>query len=100
MGKQRVKEYRDAKKAQERAKEAERKSQMKIMRARIEEAGKKGKEGAGAVADAGAMSSEVSQPNVVGNAMAADEGAVVLRTATGVDGASVVTAATGIAGGV
>lgn len=39
-----MKEYRDAKKAMERAQEAQRKAQMKAMRARVEEATKKGKE--------------------------------------------------------
>lgn len=40
-----MKEYRDAKKAMERAREAERKAQMKVMRARVEEASKRGKHG-------------------------------------------------------
>ncbi len=43
LGKLRVKEYWDAKKAMERAQEAERKAQMKAMRARVEEAARKGK---------------------------------------------------------
>jgi hypothetical protein len=43
LGKRRLKEYRDAKKAMEKAKEQERKAQMKVMRARVEEAAKKGK---------------------------------------------------------
>jgi len=43
LGKLRVKEYRDAKKAMERAQEAERKAQMKAMRARVDEAARKGK---------------------------------------------------------
>jgi hypothetical protein len=38
-----MKEYRDARKAMEKAQEAERKAQMKAMKARVEEAGKKGK---------------------------------------------------------
>jgi hypothetical protein len=39
-----MREYRDARKAMEKAQEAERKAQMKCMRARVEEAGKRGKE--------------------------------------------------------
>jgi len=42
LGKRRVKEYRDAKKAMERAQEAERKAEMKAMRAKVDEATKKG----------------------------------------------------------
>jgi hypothetical protein len=38
-----MKEYRDARKAMEKAQEAERKAQMKAMKAKVEEAGKKGK---------------------------------------------------------
>lgn len=38
-----MREYREAKKAMEKAQEAERKAQMKAMRARVEEAGKRGK---------------------------------------------------------
>jgi len=37
-----VREYREAKKAMERAQEAERKAQIKAMRANVEEAAKKG----------------------------------------------------------
>jgi hypothetical protein len=37
-----MKEYRDARKAMEKAQEAERKAQLKAMRSRVEEAGKKG----------------------------------------------------------
>lgn len=44
LGKRRVKEYRDAKKAMERAQDAERKAQMKVMRARVGEASTKGKQ--------------------------------------------------------
>jgi hypothetical protein len=39
-----MREYRDARKAMEKAQEAERKAQMKAMRTRVEEAGKKGGE--------------------------------------------------------
>ena len=42
LGKTRLKEYRDANKAMERAQEAERKAQMKAMRARVDEASRKG----------------------------------------------------------
>ncbi|PMD25788.1 hypothetical protein NA56DRAFT_655219 [Hyaloscypha hepaticicola] len=42
LGKQRMREYRDARKAMEKAQEAERKAQLKAMRSRVEEAGKKG----------------------------------------------------------
>jgi len=38
-----MKEYRDAKKAMEKAQEAERKAQMKTMRGRVEDAAKNGK---------------------------------------------------------
>ncbi|PVH81990.1 hypothetical protein DL98DRAFT_587002 [Cadophora sp. DSE1049] len=44
LGKRRMKEYRDAKKAMEKAQEAKRKAQMKEMRARVEDAAR-GKEG-------------------------------------------------------
>ncbi len=43
LGKRRTKEYRDAKKAMEKAQEVERKAQIKSMRARVEDAAK-GKE--------------------------------------------------------
>ncbi|KAE8443728.1 hypothetical protein EG329_001408 [Mollisiaceae sp. DMI_Dod_QoI] len=42
LGKRRMKEYRDAKKAMEKAHEAERKAEMRAMRARVDEAAKKG----------------------------------------------------------
>jgi hypothetical protein len=38
-----MREYRDASKAMEKSQETERKAQMKEMRARVEEAGKRGK---------------------------------------------------------
>jgi hypothetical protein len=37
-----MREYRDARKAMEKAQEAERKAQMKAMKARVDEAGEKG----------------------------------------------------------
>ncbi|KAE9370773.1 hypothetical protein N431DRAFT_427133 [Stipitochalara longipes BDJ] len=43
LGKQRMREYRDARKAMEKAEEAGRKAEMRALRARVEEAGKKGK---------------------------------------------------------
>jgi hypothetical protein len=42
LGKQRMREYRDARKAMEKAQEAERKAQPKAMKARVDEAGKTG----------------------------------------------------------
>jgi hypothetical protein len=44
LGKQRMREYRDARRAMEKAQEAQRKVEMRIMRARVEEAGRRGKE--------------------------------------------------------
>ena len=44
LGKQRMREYRDARKAMEKAQEAGRKAEMRVMRARVEEAGRRGKE--------------------------------------------------------
>jgi len=38
-----MREYRDAQKAMERAQEAERKAEMRAMRVRVEEAGRRGK---------------------------------------------------------
>jgi hypothetical protein len=42
LGKRRMKEYRDARKAMGRAQEAERKTEMRVMRARVDEAARKG----------------------------------------------------------
>ena len=43
LSKQRMREYRDARKAMEKAQEAERKADMRAMRIRVEVAGKRGK---------------------------------------------------------
>jgi hypothetical protein len=43
LGKQRMREYRDARKAMEKAQETEQKARMKELRARVEDAGKRGK---------------------------------------------------------
>lgn len=78
LGKNRVKEYRDATKAQERAKEAERKAQMKAMKARVDEAARKGKEVADAALLAAAKVNEVPQSIAVSTGMVGENVPVVL----------------------